>query len=120
MLPKSALELFQAFSLRFSDPGTAQKLFVSGLWPSSMNQTPLRGLGPATDGLFMMNQYPNGVQIDQTHSGAICQEIGEKLRASLTANPNRLPPRIVDLMERFDSVDRSNAAFKASIGMDAR
>jgi hypothetical protein len=81
---------------------------------------PVRGLGAATDGLFIMSQYPNGVQINQTHSGAICKEIGERLRATLTANPDRLPPRIVGLMERFDSVDRGNAAFKASIGMDAR
>jgi hypothetical protein len=68
----------------------------------------------------MVSQDPNGVQIDQIHAGAICNEIGERLRATLTGNPDRLPPRIVGLTERLDSVERGNAAFKASIGMDPR
>jgi hypothetical protein len=68
----------------------------------------------------MTSQDSNGVQIDQIHTGAICKEIGERLRGTLTGNPNQLPPHLRGLMERFDSVERGSAAFKSSIGMDAR
>ena len=68
----------------------------------------------------MMSQDPDCVQIDRIHTGAICNEIGERLRATLTGNPDRLPPHILGLTERFDSVERGNAALKASIGMEAR
>jgi len=67
-----------------------------------------------------MSQDPGGVQIDQIHTGAICQEIGERLRVTLTGNPKQLPHDILSLTERFDSVDRGNAAFTASIGMNAK
>jgi hypothetical protein len=67
-----------------------------------------------------MSQDPGGVQIDQIHTGAICQEIGERLRVTLTGNPKQLPHDILSLKERFDSVDRGNAAFRASIGMNAK
>lgn len=67
-----------------------------------------------------MSQDPDGVQIDQIHTGAICEEIGERLRAALTGNPDRLPLHILGLTERFDSAERRNAAFRASIGMDAK
>ncbi len=67
-----------------------------------------------------MSQDPNGVQIDRIHTGAICKEIGERLRAALRGNPNRLPLHILNLTERFDSVERGNAAFRASIAMDEK
>jgi hypothetical protein len=67
-----------------------------------------------------MSQDPNGVQIDRIHAGAICKEVGERLRAALTGNPNQLPLHILSLTERFDSVERGNAAFKASIAMDEK
>jgi hypothetical protein len=67
-----------------------------------------------------MSQDPGGVQIDQIHTGAICKEIGERLRVTLTGNPKQLPHDILGLTERFDSVERGNAAFRASIGMDAK
>ena len=38
-----------------------------------------------------MSQDPGGVQIDQIHTGAICKEIGERLRVTLTGNPKQLP-----------------------------
>jgi hypothetical protein len=68
----------------------------------------------------MMSQDPNGVQIDRIHTGAICKEIGERLRIRLTGNRNQPPPNILGLMERFDSVERGNANFKASTGRDTR
>lgn len=67
-----------------------------------------------------MSQDPGGFQIDQIHTGAICQEIGERLRVTLTGNPKQLPHDILSLTERFDSVERGNAAFRASIGMNAK
>lgn len=53
-------------------------------------------------------------------AGAICNEIGERLRATLTENPDRLPLHILGLKERFNSVERGIAAFKASIEMDKK
>ena len=67
-----------------------------------------------------MSQDPNGIQIDRIHTGAICKEIGERLRGALRGNPNRLPLHILGLTERFDSVERGNAALKASIAMDEK
>jgi hypothetical protein len=67
-----------------------------------------------------MSQDPNGVQIDRIHAGAICKEIGERLRATLTGKPNRLPLHILGLTERFDRVERGHAAFGASTGMETR
>jgi len=66
----------------------------------------------------MTSQDPNGVKIDRIHAGAICDEIGERLRASPAGNPDRLPAHIVSLtellslMERLESVD--DVAFPAS------
>jgi hypothetical protein len=68
----------------------------------------------------MMSQDPNGIQIDRIHTGAICKEIGERLHATLAGNPKQVPPSILGLTERFDSVERGNAAFRASIEMDTR
>jgi len=68
----------------------------------------------------MMGQDPGGVQIDRIHTGAICEEIGERLRVTLTGSPKQLPPHIRGLTERFDSVGRGNAAFRASIRMDVK
>ncbi len=40
--------------------------------------------------------------IDQIHAGAICDEIGERLRVALTGIPDRMPQNILGLTERFD------------------
>jgi hypothetical protein len=66
----------------------------------------------------MTSQNPNGVQIDRVDSGAIRTEIGERLRAALAANPNRLPPYLVRLTERFDGAEGGDVAFKNSTGID--
>ena len=68
----------------------------------------------------MTSQEPNGVHIDRIHAGAIRQEIGEALHAKLTADPDRLPPHLLRLIERFDRVDRGDVAFRASTEIDAR
>ena len=68
----------------------------------------------------MTSQVPNGVKINRIHTGAICEEIGERLRASPAAKPNRLPAHIasltelLSLMERFESVECDNVALPAS------
>ena len=68
----------------------------------------------------MTSQDPNGVQIDRVHSHAIRTEIGERLRVTLAGNPNQLPPRLLGLAKRFDSVERGDVAFKNSIETDLR
>jgi hypothetical protein len=54
----------------------------------------------------MTSQNPNGAHVDSVDSGAICTEIGERLRTALTANPSQLPPYLVGLTERFDGAER--------------
>jgi hypothetical protein len=66
----------------------------------------------------MMSRNPNSVQIDRVDSGAICTEIGERLRAALTADPNRLPPYLVSLTERFDGAEGDDVALKNSTELD--
>jgi hypothetical protein len=68
----------------------------------------------------MTGQNPNGAQINRVDSCAICTEIGERLRATLTANPNQLPPYLVSLTERFDGVECGGVAFKNSTEIDLR
>jgi hypothetical protein len=68
----------------------------------------------------MTSQNPNGVQIDRVNSGAICTEIGERLRATLTGNPNQLPPYLLRLTEQFDGVECGGVAFKNSTEIDLR
>jgi len=60
----------------------------------------------------MASQHSDGVQIDRIHTGAICREIGERLRATATGYPDQPPLHLLGLMERFDSVERGDAAFK--------
>jgi hypothetical protein len=52
----------------------------------------------------MTSQDRNGVQITHVHSEAICTEVGERLRGALPAKPARLPPDLLRLTKRLDSV----------------
>jgi hypothetical protein len=52
----------------------------------------------------MTSQRPSRIEIDRVHTGAICAEIGERLRAALPCDPARLPPPPVRLMELVDSI----------------
>jgi hypothetical protein len=54
----------------------------------------------------MTNQKPHGVQINRVHSGAICAEIGDRLRDAMAAAPTRLPPHLLDLTARLDRIER--------------
>jgi hypothetical protein len=60
----------------------------------------------------MTRQNPNRVEITRVHSEAICTEVGERLRGALPANPARLPPDLLRLTKRLDSVERGDAPFK--------
>ena len=68
----------------------------------------------------MTSQNPGGVRIDRVDSGTICTEIGERLRAALTGNPNQLPPDLVSQIERLDRVERGKLAFKNSTEIGLR
>lgn len=43
--------------------------------------------------------------LDPTHTTAICEEIGDRLRQALPANSGDLPPRLEDLMRRLVLLD---------------
>ena len=45
------------------------------------------------------------IDIDRVHSGAIRREIGERLRRALPAEPDPVPPRLRELMERLAASD---------------
>jgi hypothetical protein len=49
--------------------------------------------------------------LDQTHSRAICDEIGERLRIILKPDVSELPPRLLALVEKFDQL-RSTTIFR--------
>lgn len=53
----------------------------------------------------MTSQDLNSVQIDHAHSGAICTEIGERLRATLPGDPEQLPTHLLSLTKRLDGVE---------------
>ena len=43
----------------------------------------------------------NDIQIDSSCSAAICEEIGDRLRITLTGEPNRLPQHMMMLIEQM-------------------
>jgi hypothetical protein len=46
--------------------------------------------------------------LDQTHSRAICDEIGERLRTILKPDVSELPPRLLALVKKFDKLEVDN------------
>jgi hypothetical protein len=74
-----------------------------------MNQFRFRDLVPTDElqqaGCSMTNRDFNGVRITRLHSEAICAEVGERLRAALPANPDRLSPDLLRLTKRLDGVE---------------
>jgi hypothetical protein len=90
-----------------------------------MNQLPLRDLvwqftSIARNGLFMTTHDLSGVRIDSVHSGAICAEIGERLRASLAGVPQRRPSDLHKLTELLDRVERRDGRPDAQPKIDVR
>jgi hypothetical protein len=51
----------------------------------------------------------SSVQISRVHQAAICKEIGERLRTCLDL-PDRLPPRLLGLMEQLRDEPARNSA----------
>jgi hypothetical protein len=47
--------------------------------------------------------------IDSGHCRAICDEIGDRLRAVLDKEASALPPRLQMLIDRFAELDRAQA-----------
>jgi hypothetical protein len=85
-----------------------------------MNQLPLRDLvwrftSVARNGLFMTPRDLSGVRISSIHSGAICAEIGERLRASMAAAPQRWPSDLHKLTELLDRLETPRRVFKCAI-----
>ncbi len=63
----------------------------------------------------MTSQNPHSVQINRDHSGAICMEIGERLRVTLTGNPIQVPAHLLHLAKLLDDVEYDAVAFRATI-----
>jgi len=55
---------------------------------------------------------PNEIQIDRACSAAICEEIGDRLRIRLGAEPNRLPQ---DMLTLVDQMLQISALFEPAI-----
>jgi hypothetical protein len=51
-----------------------------------------------------MSKHLDGILIDETHSRAICTEIGERLRSILNENAPA-PPRLAALLARLNELD---------------
>jgi hypothetical protein len=49
------------------------------------------------------------IQIDHTHSRAICDEIADRLREFLRREPAELPPYLQQLVQRFAESEREVA-----------
>lgn len=50
-----------------------------------------------------MAKHLDNILIDETHSTAICNEIGERLHSMLVNAP--MPAKLVALLARFDELD---------------
>jgi hypothetical protein len=48
-----------------------------------------------------MANHVHDVQIDRAHSVAICKEIGDRLRGSLVAEREQLPPELSLLLQQL-------------------
>jgi hypothetical protein len=53
----------------------------------------------------MTSQSSHGIQISRVHSGAICMEIGERLRVALTGNQTGVPAHLLRLAALLDDVE---------------
>jgi hypothetical protein len=61
----------------------------------------------------MPNPVPqNDVQITRIHSGAVCEEIGEKLSGALGPQSGELSPRLLALIKELAKVDPREAPRK--------
>jgi hypothetical protein len=54
----------------------------------------------------MAGQYPAALVFDATHSRAICDEIGERLRDVLARDVSEMPAYLCRLVERLAELDR--------------
>jgi hypothetical protein len=57
-----------------------------------------------------MTHPMDDVQIDRAHSGAICREIGDRLRTSLSRAGEDLPPALRLLMEQLAETEAAGRA----------
>ena len=44
---------------------------------------------------------PNEIQIDRIHSGAVCEEMGDRLSVALGPQSVELPPRLLALIDQL-------------------
>ena len=63
--------------------------------------------------------HQNDVQITRVHSGAVCEEIGEKLSAALGPQSNELSPRLLALIKELGKVDSRDEPSKTRMDLNA-
>jgi hypothetical protein len=66
--------------------------------------------GSATSQGSFMTNHVYDVQIDRAHSVAICKEIGDRLRVSLVAERDHLPPGLSLLLEQLAKAEAAGTA----------
>jgi hypothetical protein len=54
------------------------------------------------------------VQVSSVHTGAICNEIGERLRTTATGRLAPIPPELLRLVERLDEEDFPSRSHSSS------
>lgn len=59
-------------------------------------------------GWTMLKLSAADLPLDHTHSRAICDEIGERLRAILKPDVSELPPRLLALIEKLAQLETDN------------
>jgi len=59
--------------------------------------------------IFMIHPASEDCLLDPAHGVAICEEIGEGLRARLNREPVRLPPRLLGLVAQLRDDRPANA-----------
>jgi hypothetical protein len=59
---------------------------------------------------YFMTHHIDDVQINRVHSGAICKEIGDRLRISLAGEGDHLPPALRLLMEQLAKTEAAGRA----------
>jgi hypothetical protein len=55
----------------------------------------------------MPNRNAAALVLDPTHCHAICEEIGERLRAVLKPEASEIPPRLLVLLDRLAQLDEA-------------
>jgi len=57
---------------------------------------------------------PNDIQIDRIHSGAVCEEMGDRLLVALGPQSIELPPPLLALIDQLAKVETHESMIRKS------